>query len=179
MANLLSNNAAAIKLLMNDELYLINENPKLSEDISIADNQSEPEKNKEASGKAVTDFNYSGENNKYFLVLVEDQIHTNLKAIDKELLLNILLAKTMDLRDIALVNIQTYPNATFIELKDFFACNRLLMLGIPSDKIGLPKMKINKVEKYNDVKVFISYSLSEMQNDKHKKREFWNTLKEF
>lgn len=229
MSNLLSDDAAALKMLMNDDLYLIqNQKPvpvaikpvieatvKPVENSAIPESEisnevkeslaiikpSQPDKpaianlpgsveiksiNKPAEASedfnakvSYTDFNYIGENNKYFLILIEDQIHTNLKAAHKEMLVKILQAKKMDLRDVAIVNVQKYPDVTFAQLKQFFVCSRLLILGIPASGIGLPPGNLNLVNKINEVKTLTSYSLTEMENDKVKKREFWNVVKEF
>ena len=228
MSNLLSDHAAALKMLMNDDLYLIqnektipalnnklvvvsvipDENtkktsiiphevqenipviipaqadkafiPNLPELTQIKSTDKPAEASEDFNAKvSYTDFNYIGENNKYFLILIEDQIHTNLKAAHKEMLVKILQAKKMDLRDVAIVNVQKYPDVTFAQLKQFFVCGRLLILGIPAAGIGLPSGKLNVVNKINEVKILTSYSLTEMENDKVKKREFWNVMKEF
>ncbi|WP_026896951.1 hypothetical protein [Daejeonella oryzae] len=206
MSNLLSDDPAALKLLMNEDLYFIRETqPKVvskekatvhqvlekSNTITEADKLVEvprPDKIPEVvmpadepnAGKAIyTDFNYLGENNKYFLVLIQDQIHTHLNAAHKDLLLNILKAKKMDLRDVAIVNLRSYPEVTFTQLKDFFVCNRMLILGIPPAQIALPSITLNRDEKHKEVKILASFSLGEMQNDVNKKREFWNVLKAF
>jgi hypothetical protein len=229
MSNLLSDDAAALKMLMNDDLYLIhNEQPisaaikpttdspvelvensnlpqsgiinEVAESIPViessrADKTAIPHLSGSSEIKSInkpegasedfnakasyTDFNYVGENNKYFMILIEDQIHTNLKAAHKEMLVKILQAKKMDLGDVAIVNVQKYPDVTFAQLKQFFVCSRLLILGIPAASIGLPSGKLNVVNKINEVKILNSYSLTEMENDEVKKREFWNAVKEF
>lgn len=181
MSNLLSQDIAALKLLMNDDLYQISneilevktapEKPKLTQKI-----ESEVEEIKPA---IPTDFNYIGENNKYFLVLVDDKIHTTISSAHKDMLLKIMQAKGMELRDMAVMNIDKYYDVKFEALKSFFVCSKLVLFGIKPAQIGLPNLALNKIESFKGVKILCANSLTEMQNDVSKKRDFWNVMKSF
>lgn len=126
-----------------------------------------------------TEFVYQGENNKYFLVLIDDKIHTRMNPVHLEMLLKVMGAKKLELRDLAILNINRYPGLKFTALKNFFSCNRLVMFGVSPELITMPAIKLNKLESAGSVKVLVTYSLEEMRNDADKKREFWNVMKNF
>jgi hypothetical protein len=132
---------------------------------------------KEENSRA--DFSYLGENNKYFLILVNDEKHTHLNKELQEMLIKIIQAKALELRDVAILNLRRYSGIQFKALKDFFAPSRVVLFGIDPRIIGLPGMGSNEPEKVEDVKALATYHLEEMKNDVAKKRAFWNVLKSF
>lgn len=185
MRNLITNNPAALQLLMTDDLYLLKEE-NIPSEISepklalkqvlgnpIAANRSIPEI------KELKDFAYLGENNKYFLIIVDDKTHKDLNAAHKEMLLKIVQAKGLELRDLAILNLDRHKGATFNNLKEFFVCNKIVLFGISPQQIGISTISLNKPEKYQNVKILVTYSLEEMKNEVDKKREFWTVMKPF
>lgn len=131
----------------------------------------------EPSMAVQTDFEYQGDNNKYFLILIDDKIHTRMNPVHLEMLLKVMTAKKLELRDLAILNIGRYPDVNFTALKSFFSCSKLVLFGVQPEQIGLPKIKLNTTETKNNVKMLATYSLEEMRNSPEKKREFWNVMK--
>lgn len=129
--------------------------------------------------KKPKEFSYIGENNKYFLILIDDSSSTEISPLHKETLLKIMGAKGLELRDLAILNLNLFPNTTINELKDFFSCNKLVLFGINPQGINLPNMSSNKVENHLNIKLFSTYSIDEMINDVNKKKEFWAIMKDF
>ena len=156
----------ALRLLMTDDLYLIDEQVKHSSVVA------EPEPQESIS------FNYSGENNKYLLILVNEENSSILNAADLESLTAILTAKKLELRDVAIVNKHHYPASDFMQLKQFFSCSKLVLFGINPREIGLPDIGNNEVINHENTKVMATYSFKEMLNDIAKKRLFWNEMKQ-
>ena len=124
-------------------------------------------------------FNYLGDNNRYFLIIVDDKTHTDLNPSHKEMLMKIMGAKKLELRDLAVLNLAKYPDSNFNQLKDFFSCTRIALFGIDPRTIGLPAMGANKPEKHLDVNVLATFGLGEMNSSTDKKKEFWNVMKDF
>jgi hypothetical protein len=181
MSNLLSQNKAALKMLLTEDIYSIVENParKLVQPaVKESPVLQAPEK-AENKGTLKPDFEYLGENNKYFLVLIDDKIHTRINPVHQEMLLKVMTAKKLELRDLAIVNMNRYPEAKFKDLKAFFSCSRLLMFGFTPAQIGMGSIPLNRVESAENVKVLSTFSLEEMRNSDDKKREFWNIMKNF
>ena len=133
----------------------------------------------ELSAAPKKDFEYLGDNNKYFLVLIDDKIHTRINPAHQEMLLKVMAAKKLELRDLAILNISRYPDAKFNELKSFFSCSKVLLFGVSPQEVGLPSINLNKAGTAGSVKVLATHSLEEMRNSPDKKREFWNVMKNF
>ncbi|WP_291400917.1 hypothetical protein [Daejeonella sp.] len=129
--------------------------------------------------KKSPEFTYIGENNKYFLILIDDANNKEISPIHKETLLKIMTAKGLELRDLAVLNLNLFPNASVNELKEFFSCSKLVLFGINPQRISLPSISSNKVENHLNIKLFSTYSIDEMINDVNKKKEFWAIMKDF
>lgn len=178
MEKLITNNSNALRFLMSEDIYIVNENT-LSNPISLSEvvNEPVPEITKEENQN--TSFNYAGENNKYFLIIFEDKANPELNSGHKEMLMKIMSAKGLEMRDLAILNLSKYPEANFSQLKDFFSCNRITLFGIDPQRIALPAIAANESVKHLDVKILASYSLEEMSISNDKKREFWAVMKNF
>jgi hypothetical protein len=199
MSNLLSQNSNALRLLMTEDLYILPEkeqvqiitkapNSEINKQVVSTSAQPEAEvpvqKSKElietpVPNKAIKEFNYLGENNKYFLILFNEPTQKDIGSIQKETLLKIMTAKGLDLRDIAVLNLFQYPGARFDDLKEFFSFNKIVLFGIDPQQIALSSQSANQVIKVEGTKVISTYSIDEMIKDTTKKREFWNVMKDF
>lgn len=162
MGELNTTNPAALRFLMNEDLYLVD--PVQGVQGSAA----------EGSSPA---FDYLGENNRYLLLLVHIPQQKNLPSQEMDALINTLKAKKMSLYDVALLNIAHYPSATFDNLKDFFVCKTLVLLGVAPQQIQLQKVALNSITAIDNVTVLATYSFAEMLADTDKKRAFWNEMK--
>ena len=163
---------------MTEDIYILPEKLIGATSLQIPENAEEilPEIQEETQSIG---FSYIGENNRYFLILVDDKTHTELNSAHKEMLLKIMAAKELDIRDLAILNLAKYPEAKFSQLKDFFSCNKIVLFGIDPQRISLPAMAANKVVKHKDVMALASFSLEEMSSSTDKKREFWSVMKNF
>ena len=129
--------------------------------------------------KKTKEFTYLGENNKYFLILIDDTKNREISSLHKETLLKIMSAKGLELRDLAILNLDQFPDTTISEIKEFFSCSKLVLFGINPQRIALPGISSNKVENHANVKLFSTFSIDEMISDVTKKKEFWAIMKEF
>jgi hypothetical protein len=199
MSNLLSQNSNAIRLLMTEDLYILHEkeqvqiiksapHPEINEQVASTSAQPVVEvpvqESKELTEKPVPaktrrEFNYLGENNKYFLILFNDPNQKDISSIQKETLLKIMSAKGLELRDIAVLNLYQYPGVGFDDLKEFFSFNKIVLFGIDPQQIALSSQSANQIIKVESAKVLSTYSIDEMIKDTIKKREFWNVMKDF
>ena len=201
MSSLHSNELNTLSLLLTEDIYVLkkksevalgnlNEEAKVAmTEVSLplenpnAPSHPSPEEIQKTESKPVpkksAEFEYIGENNKYILILFDDANHKEISPIHKETILKIMTAKGLELRDLALLNINLYPDTTITELKDFFSCSKLVLFGINPQQISLPSMSANKVENHYNVKMFSTFSIDEMINDVNKKKEFWSIMKDF
>lgn len=198
MSNLLTQNSNALRLLMTEDLYILPETEQLiaakteqASEISIqkVNDVQVPEipaaqaegvlPQKPAEPEKIREFNYLGENNKYFLILINEPNQKDISSTQKETLLKIMSAKGMELRDLAILNINQYQGVHFNDLKEFFSFNKIVLFGIDPRQISLPSQSSNQVVKQENAKILCTYSIDEMIKDTTKKREFWNVMKDF
>lgn len=184
MDKLITYDANALRFLMNEDLYDLGDviqQDKLDKTLENPIIKHEEPKNTETLNgeQPIRSFNYLGENNRYFLILVDDKTHRELNSPHKEMLMKIMAAKKLELRDLAILNLAQYPELQFEQLKDFFSCNKITLFGIDPQKMGLPALGANRPGKYLEVKVLATFGLEEMISNTDKKREFWNVMKDF
>ena len=192
MSTLHTNEFNALRLLMTEDIYILDqknsittEKPIESEKAVQAERTMLPEipaavpVPKPAEIKKAKEFTYLGENNKYFLILIDDTKNREISSLHKETLLKIMSAKGLELRDLAILNVDQYPEMNISELKEFFSCSKLVLFGINPQRIALPGISSNKVENHANVKLFSTFSIDEMISDVTKKKEFWAIMKEF
>lgn len=134
---------------------------------------------KSAEDQKIKEFAYLGENNKYFMILIDEPKQKDISSIDKETLLKIMSAKGMELRDLAVLNLNQYPGVTYTDLQEFFSFNKITLFGIDPQKIALSAQSSNQIVKLESAKILCTYSIDEMIRDTNKKREFWNVMKDF
>lgn len=178
MEKLITYNSNALRFLMSEDIYIVNEKT-LSNPISLSEEVHEPIPEILTEENQSTSFRYAGENNKYFLIIFEDEANPELNSAHKEMLMKIMSAKGLEMRDLAILNLSQYPETNFSQLKEFFCCNRITLFGIDPQRISLPSIAANETFKHLDVKVLASFSLDEMSNSNDKKREFWAVMKNF
>lgn len=172
MASFISTDAVALRILMTDDLYRLNDYNQPNElPIETIHNLAATVEQEPIY------FNYLGENNKYTLLLINETEQEYLNSAHMESLESILKAKKQEIRDVALLNLHRYPNAKFKDLKAFLACTKIVLFGINPSEIGLSNITANVIITHNDVKILATYSFDEMKADNTKKTLFWNEMK--
>ncbi|WP_207428103.1 hypothetical protein [Pedobacter sp. SYSU D00535] len=171
MSELKADHPLALQLLMSDDLYYVDEIEISRPPESLAQPEEKPVE------QEFTGFEYLGENNKYFVLVVDEPGHKFMAPKEMEALQSILGAKKLELKDIALVNLHKYPGSSFSQLKSFFALSKLVIFGINPQHLQLPPLTLNKVTDMDGAKVLVSYSFTEMMNDVEKKKAFWAEMK--
>jgi DNA polymerase III psi subunit len=159
--SLLSNNAQALQILFNEELYAIGD----SKENNIAE-------------KSIA-FDYLGGNNRFFLLLVHSPNEKYLEKQQLDLLLKILQAKLLQLEDVAILNVANQPPLNFAGLQTFFACAKICLFGIAPATLGLANIASNEPFVHEGVRVLATFSLAELAQTQHKKVAFWNVMKAF
>ena len=198
MSNLLVKENDALRFFMTEDLYILPEKEiikpferaekslasepvTIPKQVQIPDTETLTEEIKALTKevKKPINFSYLGENNKYFLIVIDDNKSNDISDLHKETLLKIMSAKGLEMRDLAILNLNKHRGTDFSELKDYFSCSRIALFGIDPKRIALPSMSSNKVENHMNVKILATFSIDEMINDVAKKKEFWAVMKEF
>jgi len=197
MSTLHTNESNALRLFMTEDIYILDQQPVSSENEIKIEKPTAAEKVFIAEKTAMSEipvaipvpdsavikkpkeFSYLGENNKYFLILIDDAKNKEINSLQKETLLKIMFAKGLELRDLAILNLDQFPGTNITELKEFFSCSKMVLFGINPQRIELPPISSNKVENHANVMLFSTYNIDEMINDVTKKKDFWAVMKEF
>jgi len=193
MSELLVTDAAAFPYLFSEELYLIKGEERVVERtlIAAAPQTEDMQQVKAEEQSLSTDapaipaaaeeliFDYLGENNRYFLILVDEKQQQYMNAQDLESLLKIMQAKNLELRDLAILNLAKHPGLDLPALKKFFSCTRLTLFGVAPSSIGITELSSNTPTSIDGIKVLATYSFAEMNADMNKKKEFWSVMKPF
>ena len=124
-------------------------------------------------------YDYLGENNKYILILIDQPLKSEIiSAKDLLRLEKTLAALKLELRDVAIVNLQQCESLHFESLKDFFSCNKVIGFGIELAKIGIEKeVPINTVFRIEECPFLLASSLEELSSNQAQKVIWWSAMK--
>jgi hypothetical protein len=186
---LLSTNSAVLTALLGSDVYHISEATSQLEQAGLIANEPTLAKQEIASEQVVIQsteqalktvhYNYLGENNKYILILIDQPLKSEIIAAKDLLLLEkTLAALKLELRDVAIVNLQQCEELHFKSLKEFFSCNKVLGFGIELAKIGIEKeVAINTVFRIEDCPFLLASALEELSNNQAQKVIWWSAMK--
>jgi hypothetical protein len=166
MSDLISRDPKVLALLFTEELYQISSDQQLA---------AQPA----ATIPASPSFDYLGENNRFFLLLVDEPGQQHLDSVHLEALSKILQAKGLELKDVAILNLHHYPDTNFAQLRSFFSCSKVCLFGIAPDRLQLPAFPSNEPGVVEEVKILTTFALQELLQTQHKKVAFWNAMKIF
>ena len=192
---LLSTNSAVLTALLGSDVYHISEATSQLEQAGIIANEQNIEKQAITAEPSVASakvtmissdqtpsslhYDYLGENNKYILILIDQPLKSEIIS-SKDLLLleKTLAALKLELRDVAIVNLQQCEELHFKSLKDFFSCNKVIGFGIELAKIGIEKeVPINTVFRIEECPFLLASSLEELSSNQAQKVIWWSAMK--
>ena len=192
---LISTDSAVLTALLGSDVYHISEATSQLEQASLIAKEPTSEKQAIAAEPSISSeqeamissdqtptsvhYNYLGENNKYILILIDQPLKSEIiSAKDLLLLEKTLTALKLELRDVAIVNLQQCEELHFKSLKEFFRCNKVLGFGIELAKIGIEKeVPINTVFRIEDCPFLLASSLEELSNNQAQKVVWWSAMK--
>lgn len=191
MNNLLSQNPIAVSLLINENIYKIK-----TPNLAFADVITTPIVTIEAEElkanippKTLTEppaqlpisdkpsYIYTGDNHKSILIMVNEPEAETLTKYDLMALNKLLAARKLEIKDVALLNIQKNTHLEFSLLKDFFGFNKLLLFGINPKELGIIGMVANQIFILEGIPILGTWHLKQMQLDEKKKLTFWTEFK--
>ncbi|RYE36032.1 MAG: hypothetical protein EOP42_04840 [Sphingobacteriaceae bacterium] len=166
---MIAESAAALQILMNDDLYLSREDLQNSFPAKIT-----------VETELVTieepvqpEISFTGKNLKNILVLTDAPVLENhLKALE-----NTLLRKQLSLDDVALVDFSANANLTYQNLHTSFMPQKLILFGLNPARINLSETVLNQIVCIDDLEILHTYSFDEMLGNKDKTKAFWEPMK--
>lgn len=160
-------NEAALKLLYDEELFIVKEKTYVQEA-----NKTETEVVSEPAPEPIT-IKFKGDNKKGIVILFENDKNEALEQSDETLLLNILKAVGLSLEDVALLNHHTIG----VDWKGKIEANKVLVFGTSPTAYSISCDTYAITENESKQWLF-SHSLSELANDKQLKAKLWGKLQE-
>ena len=119
-----------------------------------------------------------GENRKNILVMVSYPEAVHLPDNDLALLTGILGACKLSMADVAVVNLNNHPEASYKELVAFFKSKIVLLFALEPASFGLPMSFPHfQIQPFAGNSFLFSPSLKELENDKVLKSKLWVCLK--
>lgn len=139
---------------------------------------SAPSNEKMEETGSVTEWKWLGDNRRNILVIVQqtDAVHLPDKELD--FLTAMLSACKLGLADVAIVNRNNHPQASYKELAGFFKSKIVLLFDVEPAAFGLPmNFPHYQLQAFANATFLFSPSLSELENDKLQKSKLWVCLK--
>lgn len=165
---MITENATALRILMNDDLYLSQADLFLENTIPVL---AEPEPI--LSEPAAPEIQFLGKNQQHFLILTNAPIQENhLKALESTL-----LRKQLTLDDVALLDFSVQNTLTFQQLDASFMPQKLVLFGLKPETLDLAEVEFNQVKSVDHMQVLHTYSFEEMLGNKEKTKAFWEPMK--
>jgi len=139
---------------------------------------STPSTEKMEEAVSATEWKWLGDNRKNILVIVQqiDAVHLPDKELD--FFTAMLSACKLGLADVAIVNRNNHPEASYKELAGFFKSKIVLLFDVEPAAFGLPmNFPHYQLQAFANATFLFSPSLSELENDKLQKSKLWVCLK--
>jgi hypothetical protein len=90
---------------------------------------------------------------------------------------NILKRKELAIADVAIFNINTYPDTNINQLTEYFKPEKLLVLGASALPAGINRLMLNEPEQSGGYTALYSFSFDEMMSSNDNKKAFWEQMK--
>jgi hypothetical protein len=119
-----------------------------------------------------------GGNQKNILIIVNYTDVVHLPDSDLTFLTGILGACKLSLADVAIVNLNNHPEASYKELTSFFKSKIVFLFAVEPASFGLPMSFPHfQIQAFASNSFLFSPSLKELENDKLLKSKLWVCLK--
>lgn len=126
----------------------------------------------------VTEWKWLGNNKKNILVIVRSSNAVHLPDHELDLLTAMITACKLSLEDVAIVNLNNHPEASYKELTAYFKSKIVLLFAVEPTAFGLPMSFPHfQLQAFAGNTFLFSPSLSELGNDKILKSKLWVCLK--
>ena len=190
-------NPAAFRFIMDEELYLLNTDKAGITAIKTAEPVvevlAEPEPVVMAAPRAVEipaqpepapvaalpafAPQYLGKHQKGLLILVYYTAHRFMADDHLAALTNILKRKELAIDDVAIVNLNHHPDASFEQFCTYFNPQKVLLMGQKSLVPGIGQLAVNQLKQVAGRTLLYSLSFDEMMPSNDHKKAFWDQMK--
>ncbi|NOT50760.1 MAG: hypothetical protein HOP10_05745 [Chitinophagaceae bacterium] len=119
-----------------------------------------------------------GDNKKNILIIVQYKDAVHIPDGDLDFLTTMLAACKTGLTDVAILNLNNHPGASYKELTAFFKSKIVLLFDTEPSAFGLPmNFPHYQLQAFANATFLYSPSLTDLENDKLQKSKLWVCLK--
>jgi hypothetical protein len=137
-----------------------------------------PAEEKNEEPVSASGWKWLGENQKNILVIVQYTAAVHIPDKELDLLTTMLAACKINLADVAIVNLNNHPEASYKELILFFKSKIVFLFDIEPSAFGLPmSFPHYQLQAFASATFLYAPSLTELENDKLQKSKLWVCLK--
>ena len=130
------------------------------------------------ANETISSWKYLGNNLKNILIVVNNDGAVYLPDEELDFLTGILGACKLNLADVAIVNTNNHPEASYKELIHFFKSKIVFLFAIEPAAFGLPmNFPHYQLQAFAGNSFLYSPSLKELENDRVQKSKLWVCLK--
>ena len=164
--------AAVVAEFYQSSLIESNDIPIKEKTVKLVDIETLPVTANDASWKSL------GSNIKNILIIVKSNEAVHLPDNDLTFLTGILTACKITLADVAILNLNNHPEASYKELTRHFKSKVVLLFDTEPAAFGLPmSFPHYQIQAFANNSFLYSPSLKELENDKVEKSKLWVCLK--
>jgi len=146
-------------------------------EINVAEKKVSSTSKKSAEALRIA-FKSLGNNQKNVLIGVNYPERANLPDTQLDFLTNLLKACNLGLNDVAIINLNNYPDAVYTEILEHFKSKIVMLFGITAHQFGFPfEIPEYQVQQFAGRTVIHSPALHELENDKVAKGKLWTSLR--
>ncbi len=156
MNPLQTDNAQALRLFFQEEIYMISDGQQQAKPIHI---------------------NYLGGNNQKILVLLKDTLDKELHSEERKLLMAILDAIKIKVADYAIVFWDQHQHYNFHQITSFLDSQKVLSFGMTASDLGLDDLAFNVIHQIDGLQFILTSHLTELKSDVAAKKAYWKQLK--
>lgn len=166
---MLTQNPAALTLLLTDDLYRIKE-----KNLPIPVPVAEPEK--PFTDEPLKEKLFSGSMENGCLILLDETGTARLSAASEDVLTKVFSARKSDFQETGLVNL-AQKTVSFDEIKQHIKPKTILILGIDAQAIGFDNLAYNTPLTRDGIQILYTYKMQDMLSDESRKKLFWEGFK--
>lgn len=123
------------------------------------------------------EFNYLGNNNKNFAVLVNYASDEHISAVHLAALESMLKRKELTLDDVAIFNLNKHQPLPIAKIAELLKPVKMLIMGKDALPHGIGNLPLNSAVQGKKTHVLYSFSFDEMMSSNENKKAFWEQMK--
>jgi len=174
-------NPAALRFIIDDDLYLLNKDKQAalapSKSPPVGETSHLPAQEPGNAETAAVEFKYMGGNKKNFLIMIHYADKEFMDDAHLAALENILKRLELYIDDVAILNVANHNAITLEEATNYFNPQKLLLMGQKALPQNMAAPVLNQPKQLQNCHALYSFSFDDMMSSNENKRVFWEQMK--